>query len=314
VTSYLKAERDRRQVRDAFSHYMSPVMVARLAANPSQLRLGGERREMTILFSDMRGFTTISEHLRDDPEQLTFVINSYFTKMTDRILEYAGTIDKYMGDAVMAFWNAPLTDLEHARHACHAALEMLDGLTKLNHRLKEQLDSEDHPFEPIEIGVGLNTGTCLVGNLGSEHRFSYSVLGDPVNLASRLEAQSKTYGVTIIIGETTQQQATDFATLEIDLIQVKGKHIPSRIYALLGLPRVRETDAFRALEAAHNDMLAAYREQDWRRAEEQLARCRALGEAFGLSTLYALYAARISSFRDVPPPANWDGVYVARSK
>ncbi|PPR23824.1 MAG: Adenylate cyclase 1 [Alphaproteobacteria bacterium MarineAlpha10_Bin2] len=178
-------------MRRAFGHHIAPELVEQLANDTNKLNLGGEIRQMSILFSDVRGFTKIAEQLRGDPASLTRLLNMYFTKMTDRILENGGTIDKYMGDAVMAFWNAPLDDPEHARHCCDAALEMLDGVAKLNVKLSDEAEQEGRTHVPMRIGIGLNTGDCLVGNFGSEHRLNYSVMGDAVNVASRLEGQKK---------------------------------------------------------------------------------------------------------------------------
>jgi adenylate cyclase len=217
---YVKEEAQRREVRRAFGHYIAPELVEQLASDAKKLNLGGEIRNMTILFCDVRGFTKISEQLRGDPENLTRLLNMYFTKMTDRILENGGTIDKYMGDAVMAFWNAPLDDPEHARYCCDAALEMLDGMAKLNIKLLEEAEKEGRIHVPMQVGIGLNTGDCLVGNFGSEHRLNYSVMGDAVNVASRLESQQKTYGVTLIIGQETHGLVPEYASLELDLIQV----------------------------------------------------------------------------------------------
>ena len=311
---YLNSESERRQVRDAFSHYLSPVLVEQLARNPEQLKLGGEIKSMSILFSDIRGFTQISEIFKDDPRGLTHMVNRYFTKMTDRILHRGGTIDKYMGDAVMAFWNAPLDDPDHARHMCEAALDMLDGLKKLNLQLGRDAEEQGKPFVEIDIGIGLNTGECIVGNMGSDQRFMYSVIGDDVNLASRLEAQCRTYGVTIIVSENTYEMVDDLAVLELDLIRVKGKALASRIYALIGLPKLARNEAFRKLSGLHNDMLAAYRGQRWREAREQIVRCRTAGARHGLNSLYDLYQQRIAEFEATPPPHDWDGVYVAISK
>ncbi len=304
---YAREEAQKREVRRAFAQYISPELVEQLAADTSRLNLGGQIRPMSILFSDIRGFTDLSEGLRDDPERLTAILNQYFTSMTDRILEYRGTIDKYMGDAIMAFWNAPVEDDEHGRHACEAALEMLDGLRKLNQKLEAEAVRSGHAFTPIDIGIGLNTGRCLVGNLGSEHRFSYSAVGDAVNLAARLESLSKVYGVTIIIGEETRALVPEFATLELDLVRVKGKQEAGRIYGLFGLPPVAATPEFKTLAEAHADLIAAYRLGDWAQAEEKLRRCRALES--GHDRLYAHYAERIGRFRETPPPPDWDGVY-----
>jgi len=301
-------------VRDAFAQYLSPVLVEQLAKNPDQLKLGGEIKQMSILFSDIRDFAGISENFKDDPEGLTHIVNRFFTAMTDRILESGGTIDKYMGDAVMAFWNAPLDDDDHARHMCNAALDMLDGLKKLNKKLNDDATEQGKPFVNIDIGIGLNTGRCIVGNMGSDQRFMYSVIGDDVNLASRLEAQCRTYGVTIIVSEYTYEMANDLAVIELDLIRVKGKELASRIYALMGLPKLNEDEAFQALSGHHDGMLAAYRGQRWREARERIERCRIVGEPYRLGSLYDLYEQRVVEFEVTPPPPDWDGVYVATTK
>lgn len=308
---YLKTEAERRQVRGAFSRYMSPALVQQLADNPDKLRLGGETRNMTILFSDIRGFTGISEHF--NASELTAVINRFLTPMTGIILERRGTIDKYMGDAIMAFWNAPLDDDAHAANACRAGLEMIRTLDRLNAQWESDAKAQGKPHYPIHVGVGLNTGNCCVGNMGSEQRFDYSVLGDDVNLASRLEGQSKTYHVDIVLGENTAAQVDEFATLEIDLIQVKGRAQPVHIFTLAGDERFKADPSYPALKDAHDRMMAAYRGQRWDEAEAALAEARGLAPP-RLKGLYTLYAERIAQFRAEPPPADWNGVYVATSK
>ena len=309
LVSYLATEQEKKQVRTAFAQYLSPAMVERLAADPAQLKLGGETREMTFLFSDIRGFTTISEGFKSDPQALTRLINQFLTPMTDRILAHRGTIDKYMGDCIMAFWNAPLDDPQHQLNACRAALAMRAELVALNARLKEEAEQEGRPFIPLAIGIGLNSGKVVVGNMGSDQRFDYSVLGDAVNLASRLEGQSKTYGVDIVVGDTTKEAAPGYAYLELDLIAVKGKAEAVRIYAL----RAAEADeAHRTLVAAQDEMLRAYRSQRWDTAAAALDRLRSL--APDLETLWDLYLQRLVDYRQSPPGPEWDGVYVARSK
>jgi adenylate cyclase len=308
---YLRTEAEKRQVRGAFSRYMSPALVDQLAAHPERLRLGGETRNMTLLFCDIRGFTTISEQF--DAEGLTSFINRFLTPMTGIILERRGTIDKYMGDAIMAFWNAPLDDAEHATNACRSALAMIDGVKALNQTLRAEAEASGRKFIPINIGIGLNSGDCCVGNMGSDQRFDYSVLGDDVNLASRLEGQSKTYGVNIVIGENTQAQVNGFAVIELDLIKVKGKTRPVRIYGLLGDPAKAQDPAFKTFAERHAAMIAAYRAQAWDEAEAVAADCRARA-AGALDGLYDLYAERIADFRASPPGPHWDGVYVATSK
>lgn len=311
VLAYTRTEREKRAVRSAFGHYLAPALVEELASNPERLVLGGEMREMTILFSDIRGFTALSE--RFDAEGLTAFMNRYLTPMTDAVLARGGTVDKYMGDAVMAFWNAPIDDDDHARNACRTALDMLERLNDLNGALqKENRAEKDDPLI-VDIGIGINTGVCCVGNMGSAQRFDYSVLGDDVNLASRLEGQCKTYGLSILLGEATEEAAGGLAMLEIDLIRVKGRSAPTRLYTLLGDESLAESPAFQKLRENQAAFLDAYRGQRWDDALRHLAACRQEGGP-ELATLYDLFSARIRAFRQRPPGVDWDGVYVAETK
>lgn len=308
---YLEVEGEKRRIRAAFAHYMAPSLVEQLAGNPGRLRLGGETRELTLLFCDIRGFTSLAERMSAD--EVTRLLNRFLTPMTDAIMETGGTIDKYMGDAIMAFWNAPLDDPEHAARACHAALEMRRRLAELNAELvAEQREEGQGPAE-IAIGIGLNSGPCSVGNMGSHRRFDYSALGDNVNLASRLEGQCKTYGVDIVISESTRAAAADYPAIELDLIRVKGRRDPVRVYTLLAAARGDGHDAAE-LQARHDAMLQAYRAQDWDRAEELLGQCRGLLADDALAGVYDLYAARIAELRAAPPGAAWDGVFEATTK
>jgi len=214
---------------------------------------------MTLLFSDVRGFTTISEGL--EAEELTRFLNSLFTPLSNIILEEQGTIDKFMGDAVMAFWNAPLDDSAHPSHACNAALRMMREMKLLNESWRGEAEAKGKPFEPVRLGIGLNTGICCVGNLGTETRFDYSVIGDNVNVASRLEGQSKTYDVGAVVGESTTARAPDFAFLELDLLKVKGKTAATRVFALLGDSALKHSQNFIALSERHKEFLARFRAQ-----------------------------------------------------
>src|SRR5712692_6628118 len=202
-SSFVREQAQRRQIRSAFSQYLSPALVEQLAQSPEKLVLGGEERELTVMFSDVRGFTTISESYKNDPQGLTALMHRFLTPLTNAILALKGYIDKYMGDAIMAFWNAPLDDREHQVNACSAALDMLERIDVLNQQREVEAKEGGHAFVPINVGVGLNTGACTVGNMGSDVKFNYSVLGDSVNLASRLEGQSKEYGFPIIFGSKT---------------------------------------------------------------------------------------------------------------
>jgi adenylate cyclase len=308
---YLRSERERRQVRGAFGRYLAPALVERLAADPSQLKLGGEMREMTLLFSDIRGFTSLSEGF--DAAGLTQFMNRYLTPMTDEILKHRGTVDKYMGDAIMAFWNAPLGDVDHALNACRAALAMMRRLAAFNAELAAEAAKAGRPHRPVAIGIGLNTALCCVGNMGSEQRFDYSVLGDGVNLASRIEGLTKLYGVPILVGENTRRAAPGFAAFEVDRVRAKGKVQSTTLFALVGDAKRAAEPGFAAFAAAQERFLAAYRARDWPAAEALLAAAKAAagGEHEGL---FALYGERLAAFRAAPPPAEWDGVYEATEK
>ncbi|WP_421880926.1 CHASE2 domain-containing protein [Pacificispira sp.] len=314
IILFTREEAQRRQIRGAFAQYLSPALVEQLADQPERLTLGGETKTLTFLFCDVRGFTTISESFKGNPQGLTVLINRFLTPLTNCILERQGTIDKYMGDCIMAFWNAPLDVARHPNVACDSALAMFEALHVLNEARRSEAEAEGVPFLPLNIGIGLNTGECVVGNMGSEQRFDYSVLGDAVNLASRLEGQSKGYGVGIVIGGDTQAEAeADFATLELDRIAVKGKAEAVTIFTLLGRKDMRQSQEFVDHAHSHGALLAAYRSQDWAGAEAILTELRG-GLGGAMDGYYAMLAFRISEYRDNPPPANWDGVYVATSK
>lgn len=299
--NFLGTEHERGNIRGAFGRYLSPALVEKLAKNPKQLKLGGEIRPMTFLFLDIRNFTGIAEKFT--PEELTQFMNSFLTPMTDIILQHGGTIDKYMGDCIMAFWNAPLENKDHATHACQAALAMQEYLRTTP------------GFEDIRVGIGINTGNACVGNMGSEQRFDYTALGDEVNLASRIEGLSKHYGVTAIMGQNTVAAAPEFASLEIDLIRVKGKTRPVKIFALWGGQDLGAKEDFKTLVSFHNKMITAYRTQHWDDAEEALKEClQAKVPEIEMGPLYEMYASRIKMFQKNPPGPIWDGVTTAESK
>jgi adenylate cyclase len=218
-----------------------------------------------------------------------------------------------MGDAVMAFWNAPLDDEQHPSHACSAALRMMREMETLNARWREEAEAKGRTFKPVRLGIGLNTGICCVGNLGSDTRFDYSVIGDNVNIASRLEGQSKTYDVGTVAGESTTSRAPDFAFIELDLLKVKGKTEATRIFALIGDSAVKSSQAFIDLTQRHQEMLTRFRTKDWDGAEALARECESMNTA-KLDALYALYRERIAFFRRTPPPPDWDGSAEALSK
>ena len=320
-TGYAKEEASRRQTRDAFSKYLSPDMVARVAENPGELKLGGEKREMTLLFCDVRGFTTISEQF--DAVGLTALINKLLTPLTNAILDRQGTVDKYMGDCIMAFWNAPLDDDEHIYNGCVSALAMLAEMGPLNDRLEIEAKEEGRKHIPLKVGLGLNTGECVVGNMGSDQRFDYSVLGDTVNLAARLEGQSKSYGMNVVLGPTTNAAVTDrMATIDLDYIQVKGKTEGTYIYGLMGDEEVKAGPMFVALQKKISDAMDSYRQQRFDEATGMFKEIRRLGSdehkpwhlEVNLDVLCDLYDERIAEYKINPPAANWDGVFIATTK
>jgi adenylate cyclase len=310
--SFMRAERDRREIRGAFNLYLSPAQVEAVVRNPELLVLGGEQRVITVMFTDVRGFTRISEQF--DPPGLTRFMNRFLTPMTDLILKEGGTIDKYMGDAIMAFWNAPLPVEGHAGHACRTALAMRARLVELNKEWEAEAVAEGRQHIPVDMGVGLNTGLASVGNFGSAQRLTYSCLGDKVNLASRLEGLCKLYGVNVIIGENTRAEVPDLATLELDLAMVKGKTEPERIFALLGGADTASLPQFPSLVRQQMEFLAAYRTGAFAEALAMIDACIAAAQAVGWqSGYYEMMRVRVDALIDDSPP-DWNGVYVAKEK
>lgn len=287
VSEYLAKQ----QIKKQFGTYLSPDLVAQLQRNPELLVLGGESRELSIMFTDVRGFTTISEHYGKDVQGLTKIMNRYMTAMTKKILENKGTLDKYIGDAQMAFWNAPLDNTQHAKDAVRTALQMMDSLDEFN----KEISKEGIP--EFGMGLGINTDIVVVGNMGSDQRFDYTCLGDGVNLASRLEGQSKGYGVRIVLGTKTAQYVKDeYDIFELDNIAVKGKTEGITIYTL-----AKET-----LE--HRDFLKFYYEGDWKKALTLIPICKKSNPI--MEKYYDAMADRLAQGK----PLNWDGTYRATSK
>ncbi|UFW49090.1 MULTISPECIES: CHASE2 domain-containing protein [Bradyrhizobium] len=314
-SSFVREQRQRVQIRGQFAQYMSPVLVEQLAQSPEKLKLGGEEREMTIMFSDVRGFTSISESYKHDPQGLTALMNRFLTPLTNVIIEQKGYIDKYMGDAIMAFWNAPLDDPQHEINACEAAIQMLEKIDVVNKEREEEAADGGHVYIPLNVGIGLNTGIGVVGNMGSDRKFNYSVLGDSVNLASRLEGQSKEYGFPIIVGSRTALAAKDkFAILELDFIMVKGKTEPEVIYAIAGREDVMHSAAFQRLRNITIEMLGCYRSRNWQGALDAIARGRKSEDADTLEKLFKLYEARVKDFQVNPPAEGWTGAYALLTK
>ena len=312
--NYLRDANEKKQIRGAFSQYLSPALVEQLADDPDKLVLGGETKKMTFLFCDVRGFTTISESFKSDPQGLTKLINRFLTPLTNEIINVNGTIDKYMGDCIMAFWNAPIDVEGHEKMACDATLRMHKAMKELNDIREEEAKAENKKFLELKIGIGLNTGGCVVGNMGSDQRFDYSVLGDAVNLASRLEGQSKSYGVKTVIGPETNESVKDtYATLQLDMIAVKGKKEAVTIFTLLGDSIFKQSSEFKNLESKHKKILENYFNQKWEECLKEIKTAKTLCNNL-MSEYYDIMTLRINEFKENPLPNDWDGVYIATSK
>ncbi|MEM8749847.1 MAG: adenylate/guanylate cyclase domain-containing protein [Pseudomonadota bacterium] len=312
AANLLITERQGRFVRQAFGRYLAPAMVQQLASDPASLKLGGEEKELTILFCDIRGFTGLSEGL--GPTELTELLNNFLTPMTDALLKEGATIDKYMGDAIMAFWNAPLDQTDHRNAALRGMMAMRRELEELNRSIPR----------PIQVGIGLNTGSCCVGNLGSSQRFSYSAIGDTVNVASRIEGQTKQYGLDNLVADEVLTSNTSFAVLEVDRLGVVGRKEPLSVWTVLcGKTDLTQTaqQSLQALCTAHDQMLLEYRAGNADAAMEKINDCENLadrmtasGEIPSLTKLYELYRGRIEGYSATGFPENWDGVYRSTTK
>ncbi|RJQ19783.1 adenylate/guanylate cyclase domain-containing protein [Candidatus Woesearchaeota archaeon] len=298
---YLLERKQKQYIHDAFSRYVAPEVVSQLVKHPEKLSLGGERREITIFFSDVRGFTTFSEAL--SPEKLVHLLNEYLTAMTDIIMDHGGVVDKYIGDAIMAFWGAPLEQPDHAVRAANATIAMNERLKQLQKKWKE----EGYPL--VEIGCGLNTGPAVIGNMGSDKRFNYTAMGDTINLGSRLEGITKEYGVKTIISESTQKQLDEtFFVRELDLVRVKGKKEPIRIFELIGkidTVNLKQKEMIGHFAAG----LANYRAKKFKDAILDFAKSAREGDRAS-----ELYIARCEHFIKEHPGNEWDCVWVMKTK
>jgi adenylate cyclase len=294
--------RGKRQLTHLFGQYVPPELVDEMSKNLTEINLDGELRNMSVLFTDVRGFTSISENM--EPKELTTFINAFLTPLTHVIHHNRGTIDKYMGDAIMAFWGAPLEDHQHARHALTAGLEMLVAIKKLNAEFKKQGKPD------IRIGVGVNTGEMNVGNKGSEFRVDYTVLGDSVNLGSRLEGLTKNYGVDMLTSEATRHEVPEFEYRELDLVRVKGKKKPVTIYEPIDLIENIDKHERQAIKQFHH-AIKLYRQQNWDDAEQTIF---ALSQQDQDRKIYQIYLDRIAYFRNHSPGADWDGVFTHTTK
>ena len=299
LLNYSVEGRQRRFIKSVFRHYLSPDVIDRVIQNPSLLRLGGEKREITSFFSDVAGFTSISEALT--PEELVNLLNEYLQEMTDIILAAGGTLDKYEGDAIVAFWNAPLDQPDHALRACRAALGCQKRLRELQPRFQEKYG------RAVTMRIGLNSGAAVVGNMGSSRRFDYTAMGDTVNLAARLEGACKQYGVPILVGEGTYRMVQNaIAAREVDIIRVVGKTKPISVHEIIG--EINQlTPVLSERLRAYNEAREAYKSRDWERAEE-------LFRLIGDDVLSTIYAERCRTLKQVPPASDWDGVFDLKTK
>ncbi|KAA3624269.1 MAG: adenylate/guanylate cyclase domain-containing protein [Proteobacteria bacterium] len=294
--------RTRAQLRGLFGQYVPPELVDEMNKDPAQYNLDSRKQELTVLFTDVRGFTSISESL--DPDELARLMNEFLTPMTRIVHKHRGTIDKYMGDAMMAFWGAPIEEPEHASHAVAAGLEMVEILESLQQSFRDQ------GWPEVRIGVGLNTGPMNVGNMGSEFRMAYTVLGDAVNLGSRLEGLTRQYGVDVIVSEATAVAAPEYLYRKLDVVRVKGKTRPITIYQPVALRADADESQVR-IGSDIDDAVTHYLDRNW---DEAARRFEALRSQEPGVALYDIYLARIESFKQTPPPPEWDGVFEFRTK
>ena len=294
--------RGKRQLAGLFGQYVPPELVDEMAKDPEAFNLEGESRDLTVLFSDVRGFTSIAEGL--DPKQLTQLMNELLSPMTAVIHQHRGTIDKYMGDAVMAFWGAPLSDPEHPKHALQAAMQMMREIKPMNARFISR------GWPTVDIGIGLNTGNMTVGNMGSSFRMAYTVMGDAVNLGSRLEALTRIYGVNIIVSESVKSRVPEYIYRELDIVRVKGKAVPVTIFEPICENGTEDKNICDELKL-YSNAIKLYRNKYWDLAELQFWN---LQKAYPNTMLYAMYAKRIAYFRHNPPPDIWDGAFTYETK
>ncbi|MBI3773488.1 MAG: adenylate/guanylate cyclase domain-containing protein [Gammaproteobacteria bacterium] len=299
---FIRENRKRVQLKNVFGQYVPPQLVETMSQNPEAYSFEGESREMTVLFADIRGFTTLSESL--SPNDLRKLLNRYFTAMTEIIFKHQGTIDKYVGDMIMAFWGAPVNDSDHAKHAIEAALEMLAKTDEL----KPQLLADGFP--EINIGIGLNTGMMNVGDMGSSYRRAYTVLGDNVNLASRLEGLTKYYGAGLVVGERTRETADNFVFRQLDQVKVKGKTSGVKVFQPICSQQAASIELISELQH-YNEALSAYYQRNWEQAQNLFGE---LHQSHPQIHLYELYLERIEHLKKRNPGPEWDGVYERREK
>ena len=306
VYQYLAERQQKALIRNVFSKYISSAVVNELVANPEKAKLGGDRRELTVFFSDIAGFTTISEQFHTKPEGLVELLNEYLDEMTGLVLKHEGTLDKYEGDAIMAFWGAPIAQKDHALRTCLASLDMQKRLATMRPKWKK----EGRPA--LEVRMGINSGVMIVGNMGGKDRFDYTVIGDSVNLASRLEGANKQYGSSIMISDFTYQHVKGLVLVrELDLIQVKGKTEPVKVWELLGTSDMPISDNQKQSLEIYHEGLRLYRERGWQEAIAYFQQARQLDPTCHVADIYE---QRANLYQINPPPAEWNGVFVMTTK
>ncbi len=302
IYRYITEEREKKKIRGAFQYYLTASVINEMLKDPSKLKLGGDKKNLSVLFSDIRGFTTVSERLT--PEELVHLLNEYLTAMTDIVFKYDGLLDKYMGDAIMAVFGAPLDQPDHPKRACMTAIRMMEELKKL----QKKWSDEERPV--LDIGIGVNSGDMVVGNMGSEMRFDYTVMGDSVNLGSRLEGINKEYGTNIVISEFTYESVKDtLFCRELDSVRVKGKTLPVKIYELLG--ERKDSEKLSGFVSAFEEGLVHYRQYQWDEAMSCFKKAIEIRDGDPPSELYI---KRCDRLKQNPPETGWDGVYTMTKK
>lgn len=298
----------KRELRIAFADSLSPAAIEKIVRDPSLLPAQGETRDISYLVLGVRGLTELMARFRDDPKAFTRFLEAILTPLMRQALSHGGVIDRFTADGFTAYWNAPLADLDHAAHACEAADGMIRALARIREEMEARRRMDEAPIPPVEIGIGIATGPAVTGGFGGHGRPNYTINGEVARLAMRLQALSRNYGPTVIVGEETREMAArDFAFLEVDYVAQSREEAPIRLYAMMENPVARSSPKVRALVTFHEHIFQSLRAQQWGKAKALIAQCRRLSGA--CQTLYDLYLARIRYFESNPPGPNWDGAF-----